>query len=68
MTDIIPICKYCNVPLLRWGWYFEESEPVMYWYAFCCDLASSEHYGAANLPEPALGPFIIVLPRGTLRG
>jgi hypothetical protein len=64
MTDIIPICQYCKVPLLRWGWYFEETEPVMYWYAFCCDKKR------ANLHQPELniGTYLVVLPRGATHG
>ena len=39
---LIPSCRNCGAPLLRWGWYESEYEPVEYWYCLDCDRAKRE--------------------------
>ena len=57
----VPVCKHCGKRLLRWGWYAEPTEPVLYWYCLSCDLWRDIRAGR----EAPLTAFIRVLPPGT---
>ena len=60
---IIPKCIHCGEPLKRWGWYWEPTEPVAYWYAMCEDLYWDGVY--RRMDALPLTAFIRVLPPGT---
>jgi len=33
-----PRCRLCGEPMMRWGWFGADFEPVEWWYCMPCDL------------------------------
>lgn len=42
MQYIPPCCPTCSTRLLRWSWFEQPKEPLVYWYCLACDLRGVE--------------------------